>query len=321
MLFRSTQLFLNRKNAGILLSIALVCLGAIIIATWFTSANLRPVRSLADAAAEIRKGNLAARVDAKTGDEIGLLAMAFNEMVEGLKQKESQNNRLLEELRQKEEMRAVLINKLFTIQEEERLRISRELHDGAGQSLTSLLAYLKVLLSQTPDEGRREILFKLRDIAGELLVGVKNMALELRPPVLDDHGIVAAMERHINNFTAQYQIAVKLVASSERLDISNEVSLALYRILQEGLTNVVKHAEATAVEVVLAASKDSVSLSIHDNGCGMTPGTLEMGRDNNHLGLYGMLERVELLGGDFEIVSDAGQGTTLVARLPARLEG
>ncbi len=314
------QQFLNRKNTEIFVGILVMALAAAFAATGLTSVIIRPIRRLAAAVAEIRKGNLPEHVAAKGNDEVGLLTGAFNEMVDGLKQKQKENAHLLEELRLKEAMRAELISKLFTIQEEERKRIARELHDEAGQSLTSLLAYLKVLASRSDDHKQHQVLEKMRELAIGLLGEMKNMALELRPPVLDDHGIVAAMERHSRNFSLQYGILIRFSASVDKLIVTNDVSLALYRILQESLNNIAKHAAARSVSVTVKVDLNTVILTVADDGIGIAPQILEMSYENKQLGLYGMRERAELLGGTFVIQPGESGGTILMARFPVLME-
>lgn len=314
----TTRELLDHRSRDFFVSTLLVCAIASLLATWLALVLLRPIRSLAKAVEEIRGGNLSAQVEQVTEDEVGSLALAFNEMAAGLKQKELENNQLLDQLRDKEAMRTVLINKLFTAQEDERKRISRELHDEAGQSLTSLLAYMKVLLSRLTDPEQRQILQESRDVAMGVLAEVKTMAVELRPPVLDDHGIVAAIEKYVTNFTKQYGIRTHFTAPESRVVLDDQISLALYRIVQEGLTNIAKHAQAAHAEIVLSMQENDIILMVVDDGCGIAPGTLEEARKNNHLGLYGMRERVELLGGKFSLASSAG-GTVITIRLKVDL--
>lgn len=310
------QQFLTRKNTEIFVGILLMALAAAIAATRLTSVIIRPIRRLAAAVAQIRQGNLPEHIAVKGNDEVGLLTGAFNEMVDGLKQKHRENDHLLEELRLKEAIRAELISKLFTIQEEERKRIARELHDEAGQSLTSLLAYLKVLASRSTDQKQQQVVEKVRELAVGLLAEMKNMALELRPPVLDDHGIVAAMERHCRNFSSQYNIPVCFSANIDKLIVTNDVSLALYRILQESLTNIVKHAEALSATVMVMVELNTVTLLVADDGIGVAPHILEVSYENKQLGLYGMRERAELLGGTFTIQAGQPSGTVITVQLP-----
>jgi len=313
---KSTQQLLRLKLQEFFITTLLVCLLAAIGSTYLAYLIIHPMRSLTKAAQQIQQGNFYVQTEIKTEDEVGRLAGVFNEMIHSLQEKEYENNRLLKELRAKEDIRTVLMNKLFTIQEEERKRISRELHDETSQSLASLLAYMKVLLSKLTDKKQKELLLEARDVAINVLDGLRKMAVELRPPVLDDLGIVAAMAKYITNFSNQQNLAVSFSAPDEKLILSNEVALTLYRILQESLTNISKHACATAVTVILEKAAGSVTLIIYDNGLGIRSGALEAARQKNRLGIYGMKERVELLGGTFTFHSLNAQGTTITVTIP-----
>ncbi|MBC8015131.1 MAG: HAMP domain-containing protein, partial [Sporomusaceae bacterium] len=170
----STQELLKEKLYEFFLTTFLVCLLAMIGATYLSSVIISPLRILTSAAGQIQQGNLSVQAAVKGEDEVGRLAAVFNKMVTSLQEKELENNRLLEELRGKEAMRDILLNKLFTIQEEERKRISRELHDETSQSLASLLAYMKVLLSRLTDVSQRELLLDARDVAISVLDGLRK---------------------------------------------------------------------------------------------------------------------------------------------------
>lgn len=313
---KSTQMLLRRKIDDFFILTLLFCLLSVAAATYLAHIITSPVSKLVRAAEQIRQGNLSVQTDATAPDEIGHLSAVFNEMAASLQQKETENNRLLSELRAKEAMRAVLMSKLFTIQEEERQRLSRELHDETGQSLASLLAYMKLLMSKLEDEQQKELLSGARDVAINVLEGLRKMAVELRPPVLDDLGITAAMAKYINNFSKQQELPVSFTAPDDKIIVSNEVSLALYRILQESLTNIAKHAAATAVWITLTVEAKVVTLTIRDNGKGIRPGALEDARKHNRLGLYGMQERAELIGGSLTFHSGTTEGTTIIVLLP-----
>jgi len=312
----STQHLLDRNMSEFFITTFLVCLLAVIGATRLAYVIIYPLRSLTNAAQQIQLGNFSVQAEIKEEDEVGHLATVFNEMVNSLQEKDFENNRLLKELRAKEAMRTDLMNKLFTVQEEERKRISRELHDETSQSLASLLAYMKVLLSKLKDDKQKELLLGARDVAINVLDGIRKMAVELRPPVLDDLGLIAAMDKYINHFSTQHQINTKFSAPDDKLIIENEISLTLYRILQESLTNISKHAAASYVNIKLIKTTSTIILIISDNGLGLKPGDLEVARQNNRLGVYGMKERVELLGGTFNLHSISSSGTNITVTLP-----
>jgi len=312
------QQLLKKTRDDFFLTTLLVCILALAGSTYLAYVIINPLRSLTSAAGQVQKGNLSVHAKVRVTDEIGQLATVFNEMITILQEKDFENNRLLDELRAKEAMRAILMNKLFTIQEEERKRISRELHDETSQSLASLLAYMKVLLSKLTDDTQRELLLGARDVAINVLDGLRKMAVELRPPVLDDLGIAAAMAKYINHFASQQELDVCFSAPDDKLLLSNDISLALYRILQESLTNISKHACATKVTITLMKTISNITLTISDNGLGLHPRELEVARQNNRLGVYGMKERTELLGGNFTFHSMSGNGTTITVILPIR---
>lgn len=229
-----------------------------------------------------------------------------------------ENVRLWEELRHKEELRGKLLAKVITAQEEERQRIARELHDEAGQALTSLLVGLKVAAeSPTPQKHLAE----LREIAAQTLTGIKDLAKELRPSVLDDLGLVVALQRYLTGYSAKFGIETDFQAigfgDGERL--TPEMEVAIYRIVQEALTNVAKHARARSVSVVIERRANAVIALVEDDGIGFPvtdwrqPG---LGPEQRGLGLYGMQERAELLGGTLALESSPGHGTTVRVEIP-----
>jgi signal transduction histidine kinase len=313
---KSTQQLLKLKLQEFFITTLLVCLLAAVGSTYLAYLIIHPMRNLTKAAQQIQQGNFYVQTEIKTEDEVGRLAGVFNEMIQSLQEKDYENTRLLKELRAKEDIRTVLMNKLFTIQEEERKRISRELHDETSQSLASLLAYMKVLLSKLTDKKQKELLLDARDVAINVLGGLRKMAVELRPPVLDDLGIAAAMSKYITNFSNQQNLTVSFSIPNEKLVLSNEIALTLYRILQESLTNISKHACATDVNVTLEKTAYNITLIIYDNGLGIRSGALEAAMQKNRLGIYGMKERVELLGGTFTLHSLNATGTTITVKIP-----
>lgn len=294
---------INKAFWEFALAIFLVCLLAAFLATRLANYLIQPLLKLTSAARQIRRGNYPILPNAHGNDEVGNLASVFNEMACSLNAKERENTKLVNALREKEALRTVLLTKLFTVQEEERKRISRELHDETGQSMVSLIAYMKLLSSSTNDPKQKELLLHARDVTAKALSGLRNIAVELRPPVLDDLGITAAMEKYINNFREQTNLAVTFIQPEDRLMISSQSALALYRILQESLTNILKHAKATQVDIALIKTEQSLTLTICDNGQGIKQADLKKFQQKNHLGLYGMRERAELLGGSFTITS------------------
>ena len=213
-------------------------------------------------------------------------------------------------LAEKEHQRSRLLQAVLSAQEEERGRISRDLHDQIGQSLTALLLGLdRNLEAPDPDD-----LAKLKEIASIALSDVRRIALDLRPSVLDELGLEAALRRFARDTHERYQIDVRvLVTLPKRLGHQEET--VLYRVAQEALTNVVRHARAGAVSVVVTASRGGVQLVVEDDGVGFDPTRLAAAEQ---VGLMGMRERLELLGGSLRLESAPGEGCSVYARLPSR---
>lgn len=312
----TTQNLLKEKFQEILFTVLLVCALAAIGANRLSYLLVQPVRTLLEAAWEIQKGNYNVRLNVQSADEVGNLAKAFNAMAHSLRKKNSENRRLLRKLKAKEVLRTSLIRRLFTVKEDEQRRLSRELHDETGQCMASLLAYIKVLDTKMTTDEQRTLLCEARNVTVSVLEGIRKMAVELRPPALDYLGVVAAMEKYILNFSQQYAVEVSFIPPLDKLIISNNLAVSLYRILQESLTNIARHAKAKKAEVVITQDETSVCMKISDNGQGMCDDAIEIARQNDRLGLFGMQERAELLGGTFQIGSIKGKGTIITVILP-----
>jgi signal transduction histidine kinase len=197
-------------------------------------------------------------------------------------------------------------------QELERRRLARELHDETGQALTSILLGLKQVEEADSPESARVATAELREQIVETLQNVRRLAVELRPSALDDFGLAPALDRLAEAFNEQSGIAVDVETNVDDRRLAPEVETALYRIVQEALTNVVKHAEATRVSIVVTRRGSSVTAVIEDDGQGFGAG----GGTGEGLGLVGMKERVGLLGGRLALESTEGAGTTVVAEVP-----
>ena len=293
----------------------------------FIMSNLltRPIKRLVDASIAVAEGDLSHRVSIGGQDEIGQLGSSFNGMAESLERYTQEREALLAELMDKEQIRQQLLNKVISAQEEERKRIARELHDEAGQSLTSLIIGLKLLSQGNDLEQTRGMAEDLRKVAYLTLEDVHRLAVELRPTVLDDMGLVAALERYVTEYRRQQDsVVVDLEVHNQVMErLPSEVETNLYRIVQEALTNVSKYAKARNVSIVLEIRPKSVNLIIEDDGVGFDVEQVlsESNQGRQNLGFAGMQERSALLGGTFEIESEPGRGTTLYVRLPLEKEG
>jgi signal transduction histidine kinase len=200
------------------------------------------------------------------------------------------------------------LRRVVAAQELERQRLARELHDETGQALTSILLGLKQLEGAEAPEAVQA----LRELVVATLQDVRRLAVELRPKVLDDFGLVPALERLTRGFAEHTGIAVDLEASAiaERLPV--EVETAIYRIVQEALTNVVKHAHAQRVSVLVTRAGGRIRAVIEDDGSGFDPTETDGG-----IGLIGMRERIELLDGSLAVETSATSGTTVAVEVPA----
>ena len=198
-------------------------------------------------------------------------------------------------------------------QELERRRLARELHDETGQALTSILLGLRSLEERRSDDVD-EAVSQLRELVVQTLQDVRRLAVELRPTALDDFGLAPALERLTSTFAEQTGTVVEIESQLGEERLPADVETVLYRIVQEALTNVVKHAQADHVSIVLQRKEGIVTTVIEDDGRGFAPGD----QGDGGLGLVGMKERVELVNGRLEIESSEGSGTTLVVEVPLR---
>jgi signal transduction histidine kinase len=203
------------------------------------------------------------------------------------------------------------LRRVIGAQELERRRLARELHDETGQALTSILLGLKGIEDARDGGDVRQATEELRELVVGTLQDVRRLAVELRPKALDDFGLVPALERLVENFGEQTGMNVQLEARLGPDRLPGEVETALYRITQEALTNVVKHARARKVSIVLTRRNGTATAVIEDDGQGIADAD-----DTQGLGLLGMRERLELINGKLSIESSEGAGTTIVAEVP-----
>jgi PAS domain S-box-containing protein len=223
------------------------------------------------------------------------------------------------ERRRHAEVRARLLEQVTAAQEEEQRRLARELHDETGQSLTSLLVGLRTLAEAPSLAAVREQVAELRRVAARTLDEVRRLARGLRPGVLDELGLVPAVDQLATDHTQMHSIAVEVSAVGFGIErLPPAVETALYRIIQEALTNAAKHSGARTANVVLQRRREMVQAIVSDDGCGFdVEGTLRTPAARAHLGLHGMRERAALLDGTVTIESTPGEGTTIYVRVPA----
>lgn len=233
------------------------------------------------------------------------------------KQKELEHE--IDERRQAQAAHVDLLRRMVRVQEEERRRISRELHDQCGQEVTAMRLSLKSLEESVVTHAASDQHFdNLRKLLDQLARDMHHIAIELRPPVLDDLGLQIAMESYVSSWSQRTGIAAGFACQGlSRKKIPEEVETALYRVLQEALTNVARHASAKRVSVILEGTEQGIVEIIEDEGQGFDTSTLSSAAElKQHLGVLGMRERIEAFGGSLEIESTIGTGTSVFARIP-----
>jgi signal transduction histidine kinase len=204
------------------------------------------------------------------------------------------------------------LRRVVTAQEQERRRLARELHDETGQALTSILLGLKPLEEALADQPGATALAELRELVVNALQNVRRLAVELRPAVLDDFGLVPALERLAESFAEQSGVRVDFHSTLGETRLPTDVESSLYRVVQESLTNILKYADAANVSVSVVRRGSSVAAVIEDDGAGFDPRTVR----EDGIGIVGMRERLALLDGRLVIESRKGAGTTVVAEVP-----
>jgi signal transduction histidine kinase len=285
---------------GVLLSLGL---------TWLIT---RPVTRLLEATRAVRRGDYSVHLDpAASRDELGKLMEGFNAMALSLASADKARV-------EKEHLQRDFLHRVMAGQEGERKRIARELHDQTGQALASFMVDLKVLENVRSAEGLGQGITRLKKAITEEMEAIHDLAVALRPTVLDDLGLLPAVEMLARNFEKRHRIQVRLNFLGfleRRVDLCLET--CVYRIIQEALTNIAKHAQATEVTIFLEGREEILRGGVEDNGRGFEPEKIDQGE---RMGIYGMRERIQLLGGSFHIDSDKGVGAMISFEIPLRQE-
>jgi len=315
----------------------LLALGAVIVggmstlAFFDTKGMLRPLARLRAAAEHIAGGNLDDAVDVERRDEVGALAQAFEAMRVKLRTSREEIaawNRELEdrvasrtrELSAAHAHRRQLLERIVVAQEDERRRIARELHDEIGQGLSALVLQLSAAEGTLRPEADpvRAQLEAIRAQTSSMIEDVRRLMLDLRPAVLDDLGLIPAIrwcaESHLTPAGVGLRIAVSGLDEHERLP--HRIELVAFRLAQEAITNVVRHAGARHVTVSLARAGDTLEVVVEDDGRGFDVEPLAVPDEGRGWGLAGMRERVALLGGTLSVTSRPQSGTRVSAAIP-----
>jgi two-component system, NarL family, sensor histidine kinase UhpB len=271
---------------------------------WMLQRRFRPLERLIDeiesidpsepSPLELRRANPV--------EEIDRLASSFHGLLQRIEEERRRSGQLA--------MRA---------QEEERRRLARDLHDEVNQALTAILLRLEALAQETPAERAPEVA-ELKRLVNQAMDELLNLARQLRPSALDDHGLVPAVETQLKRFGARTGIEVRLDTRGEPDMLPEVVQTAIYRVAQEALTNVTRHSGATVVELDLEEHDGGAELRVRDDGDGFDPTVIARTTSegpSGGLGLVGMAERARLVGGELDVRSAPGGGTTITLRVPS----
>lgn len=344
----------NLRTRFIIFGVAIFFVGSL-LAWALAQSVVRPVRGLTDAAQEIAGGRLNEAIAVSGTDEIGRLGRALNTMRLRLRESLSrirnwnrelekrvqertqeleasrndleatskENLRLYEELRHKEALRSELLRKVISVQEEERRRMARELHDETSQALSALILSIETASQDAP--ATAGLLDKLREsetVARGLLENVHRLIFDLRPTVLDDLGLVAAVRWYAESRLVPMGTRVHLETEGAERRLPSPIETAVFRVAQEALTNVARHAEAENVAISLTFKNGILRVDVEDDGKGFDVADVERGADSARgLGLLGMRERVALLDGSLAIDSALDSGTIVSIEVPVPREG
>jgi signal transduction histidine kinase len=221
-------------------------------------------------------------------------------------------------LKEKELARQALLESLVRAQEEERRRLARELHDGAGQTLTSLLVQLKTLEKKNSSSDLAPALEGMQEIVSQTIEQIRTLSYRLRPAALEEFGLSTALETLMQEAAQNSGLKVSCECTLGDYKLQEEVEVTLYRITQEGLTNVLRHASATEVRLEVKSVEDGIQLCIEDNGVGFDPAHLPGKPSKRHLGLVSIRERAEMLGGTLDVYTAPHKGTTIQVFIPLR---
>lgn len=220
-----------------------------------------------------------------------------------------------------EENRKRLLDRIISVQEEERRRIARELHDETGQAMTSMLLKLRAIEDATALPEAQHTARGLRQVMSQTMKSIGQLARGLHPSILDDLGLIPAIRRYTSEYARLNRLNVNFQTfGMDSATLPQPVEITLYRIVQEALTNIVRHAAARMIFIRLDRYSDAVGLAVVDDGRGFDPeATLQLYAKSNQLGLFGMRERVALLGGTMDVDSRIGGGTTVSVHIPLSL--
>ena len=308
---------------------------AALLFSWGVARSVtRPLAVLTDATQRIARGNLEEPIPSLGEDEVGVLAQSFDQMRVTLKssletiaqwnrdleQRVQNRTRQLEvlneQLQRKEEMRRELLKKVISAQEDERKRVARELHDETSQASAALLLAIETNSANAQPE-TREQMRRMKVLADRVLDSIHRLIFDLRPSMLDDLGLASALKSSLETHLEPLGMDVSFDVKGQERRLKPEIETTLFRIAQEAILNIRRHAEAESAKVTLEFGEKEVWLHIEDDGSGFDASEVEQSDDRTRgLGLLGMQERAALVDGTFTVLSQPGKGTRITVRIP-----
>jgi len=217
---------------------------------------------------------------------------------------------------EKEAVRKMLLRSLVEAQEDERKRLARELHDGAGQTLTSLLVRLKTMEKKAVLPHVQNDLQTMQSLISETIEQIRTLAHQLRPAALEQFGLPLALEALVKQVSENDGLEAICQCNLNSNEVPDELEAVLYRIAQEGITNILRHAHCSRVSLIVERNLHGVTMILDDDGVGFDPSALGMDNGKRHLGLISMRERAEILGGTLDVYTAPGKGTTIEVQVP-----
>lgn len=274
-----------------------------VVNKWVLQQALSPLERLQAVVDQVRQNQRQARVryGSVSDEQFDRLADTFNQMLD----EQEQHARQMQQLPRR----------ILQAQEEERQRLARDLHDEAAQALTSLLVHLRLLERAYDPEKAQQQVQELRKLTAQALEEVRRVALDLRPTILDDLGLAAALEWRVDEFNQASDLKTTIAVEGLSGRLPRDIELVFYRVGQEALSNIARHAQAQHVKLRLWQESTSLSLEISDDGRGFAPATKTV-NGSEGLGLLGMRERLASIQGSLVIESRPGQGTRILAQAP-----
>ena len=327
---------INRLRQQLLLGGGAVLIAALLLISWFVTRHItRPIQALDAASAQFASGNLDVPIAHDGADEIAQLTTnlenmrvrleatledrrRWNESLENMVTERARRLSVVnEQLQGKEAMVSQLLGKVLSAQEEERARLARDLHDVIGQSLTAIIMTTAAVEDSLPVENvtGKEKLANVRIISTQALQDLRNLIFNLRPETLDDLGLVLALRIQTKESLEPIGVRVRLRSTGLKDRLPPQVEISVFRVVQEAITNIARHAEASEATILLTRKDGKLIVRVEDDGVGFNPEQL-MGENHMGWGLSGMEERISLLGGKFYLGSQPGKGTIVLAEVP-----